>query len=392
MLMPLSIEVPWRGKTIRITHLKLNLKTIATSLTALTVFLAFSPAVLADQFDDQIAALKQQAAAQQAAADQYSAQAQNYQQEVNQLQAQINELQTQINLSQAEYNQVTTNIQQNQAELDAQKVVLGANIKEMYLQSSVTPLEMLASSSNISQFLNEQQYQDKIKDKIQNAMAQIETLQASLEGQQLQLTHIIENQHGQQVQLSNTESQMNSLLATAQQNAAAANAQVQQSNSQIATLRAQQAAAIAAASHHVTFAGASSGAGGACDIGQGNGGYPTVWCNAAQDSMVDSWGMYNRECVSYAAWAATDRGHYVPYGLGNANQWPGNASAEGIPVDHTPQVGNVAIYMGGPYGHAMIVEAIQGSNVVVSSMNADDHGHFEYDSWPISELEFIHFH
>jgi peptidoglycan DL-endopeptidase CwlO len=360
-------------------------------LASVTVFFAFSPAILADQFDNQIAALKAQAAQQQAQANQYSAEAQNYQQQVDQFQAKINVLQTQINLSQAEYNQVSANIQKNQQELDAQKVILAAGIKQMYLESTISPIEMLASTSNISQFMNEQQYTNKIKDKVQNAMTQIEVLQKSLQGQQLQLTHILENENGQQQVLQSDESQMNALLATAQQNAAAANAQVQNSNAQIASLRAQQAAAIAAASHRVSFPGASSGAGGACDIGQGTGGYPSGWCNAAQDSLVDSWGMYNRECVSYAAWAASDRGHYVPYGLGNANQWPSNAQSDGIPVDHTPQVGNVAIYMGGPYGHAMIVEAIQGSNVVVSSMNADDRGHFEYDSWPISELVFIHF-
>src|SRR6185503_3867290 len=121
--------------------------------------------------------------------------------------------------------------------------------------------------------------------------------------------NIIADQNQQHQQLATTQAQMNQLLAVAENNAAAADQQVKNSNSQIASLRAQQAAAIAAASHHVSFPGRSAGAGGACDAGQGTGGYPSVWCNSAQDSMVDSWGMYSRECVSYAAWAASDRGH-----------------------------------------------------------------------------------
>jgi hypothetical protein len=212
-----------------------------------------------------------------------------------------------------------------------------------------------------------------------------------LQAEQGQLTQILSDQRNQHQQLADTQNQLNQLMAVAEQNAAAADQQVKDSNSKIATLRAQQAAAIAAASHHVSFAGRSGGAGGSCDIGQGNGGYPMAWCNAGQDSLVDSWGMYSRECVSYAAWAANDRGHYVPYGLGNATQWPSGARARGIAVDGNPEVGNVAIWMGGFYGHAMIVEKVEGSTVIVSSMNADNAGHFEYDSWSTSALEFIHF-
>lgn len=355
------------------------------------VFFLFTGTAFADQFDDQIAALKQQSAVQQNQAAQLHAQADDYRSKVAELQAQISALQTQINLNQAEFNKVTASIADNQVRLDQQKTVLAANIKSMYLDSSVTPLEMLASSNNFSDFLDQQQYQDKIKSKIQDAMSQIEALQKALEGQRAQLTEILADQKGQQQQLANTQAQMNQLLAVAEQNAAAADQSVRDSNAKIADLRAQQAAAIAAASHHVSFAGRSGGAGGACDIGQGNGGYPMSWCNAPQDSLVDSWGMYSRECVSYAAWAANDRGHYVPYGLGNANQWPGGARARGIAVDGTPEVGNVAIWMGGTYGHAMIVEKVTGSTVIVSSMNADNAGHFSYDSWPISSLYFIHF-
>lgn len=370
---------------------KYNLKTVTSTLSLVAVLLFSSAPALADQFDDQIASLKTQAAAQANQAAQLHAQADDYRSKVAELQAEINALQTQIDLNQAKYDKVTASIAQNQAQLEQQKTVLAATIKSLYLDSTVTPLEMLASSNNFSDFLDEQQYQDKVKQKIQDAMTQIEALQRTLEAQQTQLNNILADQHNQHQQLASTQSQMNQLLAVAETNAAAADQQVKDSNAKIANLRAQQAAAIAAASHHVSYVGRSGGAGGACDIGQGNGGYPTVWCSAPQDSMVDSWGMYSRECVSYAAWAATDRGHYVPYGLGNANQWPSGARARGITVDGNPEVGNVAIWMGGYYGHAMIVEKVEGSTVIVSSMNADNHGHFEYDSWPISSLEFIHF-
>ncbi len=348
---------------------------------AAAICATFSTTALADQFDSQIAALKQTANAQADVAAQFAAQANDYQTQVNKLNAQIGVLQAQINLSQAEFNKVTGQIAQNEVILAEKKSVLGANLKSMYVDSTVTPLEMIASSDNLSDYFNQQQYQDSIKDKIQQAMSEILATQKQLAVQKTQVEALLAQQNAQRQELASARAQANQLLATAAQSATAANAQVAASNSQISTLKAQQAAAIAAASRHVSG-------------GSGCGGYPATWCNAGQDTMSDSWGMYNRECVSYAAWAAAERfGHYVPYwgGRGNAKQWPGNADAAGIPRDNSPRVGDVAIYMGGTYGHAMIVEQVMGSTVRVSSFNGDNTGHFGIDDWPTSSLTFIHF-
>jgi surface antigen len=124
------------------------------------------------------------------------------------------------------------------------------------------------------------------------------------------------------------------------------------------------------------------------------GGYPARWCNAPLDSLIDNWGMYNRECVSYAAYKIVASGRTMPYwgGHGNANQWPANARAAGIPVDGNPKVGDVAISMAGPYGFAMYVEAVQSDGKIhVSQYNYDNQG--EYSEMTISPggLYFIHF-
>ncbi len=373
--------VPWRGKTIR-NMFNIRIQTASRILLALVVSFSISGAAFADQFDGPIAALRAQANAQQATAAQFSAQANDYQSRVNQLNAQIAELQAQINLNQAQYDQVTAQIATNEANLAEKKAVLGANLKSMYVDSTVTPLEMIASSNNLSDYFNQQQYQDSIKDKIQLAMADILSTQKQLAIQKTQVEALLAQQNNQKRDLASARAEANQLLATAAQNASAANAQVAASNSQISVLKAQQYAAIAAASFHVSG-------------GSGCGGYPGVWCNAAQDSLADDWGMYNRECVSYAAWAASARGHHVPYwgGRGDAKQWPNNADAAGIPRSSIPQVDDVGIYMGGQYGHAMIVEKVLngGRTVRVSSFNGDGTGHFSVDDWPTASLTFIHF-
>ncbi|MFZ1483937.1 MAG: CHAP domain-containing protein [Candidatus Saccharimonadales bacterium] len=109
-----------------------------------------------------------------------------------------------------------------------------------------------------------------------------------------------------------------------------------------------------------------------------HGGYPAKWDNARQDSLVDSWGMYNRECVSYAAWKVHQAYGTMPYwgGIGNANQWVRNAKRTGIPTSTAPKVGSVAISMAGYYGHAMWVEAVEGNMIYISQYNYDLNGRY----------------
>lgn len=363
----------------------------------LLAFLALLPTTaLADSYDDQIASLRTEVAHQQAQAKQLSEQTDTLNNKLGTLQAQSAALQAQIQLNQARFDQGQQQIAQNEARMASAKTALGSNIKQMYLDSTVTPLEMLASSTDLSQYFNQETYQDTIKQKVQSSMAEIARLTDALGKQQAEVKTLLSQQQGMKDTLAQQTAEAAQLLADTQGQEASYEAQSRASNARISQLQAQQASAIAAASRRVNFkaVAAGSGNGGACDIGQGTGGYPASWCGAAQDSLIDSWGMYNRECVSYAAWAESTRfGKYVPYwgGRGNAKQWPDNARGAGISVDGTPRVGDVAIYMGGYYGHAMIVEQVKGPSVIVSSMNGDLQGHFRYDEWPVSSLQFIHF-
>jgi surface antigen len=120
------------------------------------------------------------------------------------------------------------------------------------------------------------------------------------------------------------------------------------------------------------------------------GGYPAKWASAAQDSTVDSWGMYNRECVSYTAWKVYQTYGYMPYwgGVGNANEWPFDAYRAGIATGSTPQVDSVAISMSGYYGHAMWVEKISGDMIYVSQYNYNLNG--EYSEMWVNGSHFIY--
>jgi surface antigen len=125
-----------------------------------------------------------------------------------------------------------------------------------------------------------------------------------------------------------------------------------------------------------------------------HGGYPAKWDSpVAQDSLVDSWGMYNRECVSYAAWKVYQTYGNMPFwgGVGNANQWLSDARSSGIPTGTAPQAHSVAISMHGYYGHAMWVEKVSGDRVYVSQYNYDLHGNYSEMWVSASQFTYIYF-
>ena len=335
----------------------------------------------ADQYEEQIKILEQQRSQNQGASDALGQQAQGIQGEINQLGIQIASIQAQIDTNTARQNELSEQIEAAQKRLEEQKDLLSANIRSMYIEGDISPLEMIASSKNLGDFVDKQEYRDRIKDSISNTMDEIEGLKKQLDEQKKEVTKILDEQKTLRGTLDQKNSEASAKLASVNQDKAAFDSQIKEQSSQIAKLRAQQRAA-------------NAQLGGSAVAGDpAKGGYPAKWANAPQDSLVDSWGMYNRECVSYAAWKVYQSGRHMPYwgGRGNANQWPGNARAAGISVDGSPRVGDVAISMAGYYGHAMYVEAVSGGKVYVSQYNYAVNG--EYSEMWISSagLEFIHF-
>lgn len=338
----------------------------------------------ADTFDAQINALNQQNSQNRASVQQLGAQAANYQDAINKLQAQIDNLQAEINHAQAQVTQIQTEIAQKEIELKQQKKLLGEDIRQMYVEGQISTLEMLASSKNISDFVDKQVYRNSVQSKITTTLGKITELQHQLKAQEEALQQTIRDQQSAEEQVSAQQAQQDALLGATVAQQDQINSQIKANNAQIAGLRAAQAAA-------------NGRLGGTAVAGDpGHGGYPAGWdAPVGQDTIIDSWGMYNRECVSYTAWKVYQTYGRMPYwgGHGNANQWPASAQADGIETGSTPRPQSVAISMTGYYGHAMWVESVNGNGTInVSQYNQDLTGHYsEVYGRPSAGLIFIYF-
>ncbi|GAC1387165.1 MAG: hypothetical protein NVS1B7_5620 [Candidatus Saccharimonadales bacterium] len=394
---------------------KLKLETITRLLAygSLTLFLIMTslltPSVKADQFDQQISTIKEQTSQTQGAVDQLQLQANSYQDAIARLNQQIIDIQASIRANIARQADLQKQIAAAELELENQRRVLGEDIKTMYLEGQISTLEMLASSKDLSQFVDKQQYRTSVQDKIKSTVDKITALKISLKSQKEQVDQLLQTQKQQQAQLAADQAQQAQLLALNQQQQDQYNQQIKENASKIASLRAQQAAANAAIARAARVNMSSGGSGGSCDVGQGNGGYSAAGgsqgnpCSAAQDSIpdwaYDARNVYipNRECTSYAYWYMNQVEGKAFSASGNAKQWIYTSSR---PVDRTPEVGAIGVWPNSAFGHVMIIQAVGpttygGTNVpagevMVSNMNFDYNGHFSYNLWPINSLYFIH--
>ncbi|MDQ5931951.1 MAG: peptidoglycan DL-endopeptidase CwlO [Patescibacteria group bacterium] len=358
--------------------------------------LAVSQVVDADQYDARIAQLQAQIEQYNAQAAALSRERNTYENKLAQLNAEKAQIQAQIDLNEAKANQLTEDIKKSEAQIAANKDALGETLADLYVDDNISAIEMLASSNNISDYVDKQAYREAIQDELSATISKIKELKKQLEEQKLGVERALADQKSAREALSAKEAEQQQLIAqVAGQEQAYQNLSAQTKAEKDRVMAAQQAAIAAAM--------ARAGGGGQAVAGDpSKGGYPAVYANSDYyNPVVDQWGMYSRQCVSYTAWKVYQKNGYMPYwgGRGNANQWPGNARAAGIPVSSTPRAGSVGVIMAGQYGHVVWVESVNGDGTInISQYNyynagGSGWGHYSemYSVSPAAYDYYIHF-
>jgi peptidoglycan hydrolase CwlO-like protein len=344
--------------------------------------IAIYRSALADQYDDKMAALNSQKAQYQAQANTLQAQANTLQAALDQITAQKTAILAQIDITQKQYDTLQQQITDMQQKIADNKVTLGKIIADMYVDNSVTPLEMLAGSSNISDYVDKQQSQQTIQDNLKQTIDETNALKAKLEQSQKEVSALLDDQKNQKAQLAAKEAEQQALVDQTKNDEAQYQQLVNNAQSQIESAAAQQRAYYASlkaqngGSFDSGVVGSFQYANWSGNMGCGSDGYP--YCGA-QDSYADDWALLNRECVSYAAWRI-DVGYGkrvypfnwngTPHGM--AYEW-GQGWAKGAVRVSDPQPGDAVVLMPlagfAPVGHLMVVESTSGDWVHVSQYN-----------------------
>jgi surface antigen len=365
-------------------------------LLALAMLLVASPFVYADTLQQQINNLSNQNSQKQQTVNTLQLQAGSYQGAIDTLQQQINAIEGAIQASTNQQAKLQQQIIADQLQVDQKKQQLSATLKAMYIDGQTTTIEELASSKDLSDYVDKEEYRTAVQNQLDATIRQIAALQQQQQAQKIQVDQLLATQKQQQTQLDSDRQQQADLLTLDLSQQDQYNQQIKTNQKQISALQAEQARINAQNSRSINVQ-ASGGSGGNCDNGHGNGGYPMSWCNAEQDSLTVSGGFPNRECTSFAYWYFTSQESKPLYVTGNANQWIYTANR---PVDRTPEDGAIAVSTAGPFGHVLIVLATPGQSyggvtapagyVITMSMNYDYYGHFIVDERAAGSLYYIH--
>lgn len=332
---------------------------------------------------DQINQLQAENANNRAAVAQLQIQATSYQDAINKLQAAINQLQSQINANTAEQAKLQQQITDAENELVKQKRILGENIKAMYVEGDISTLEMLASSKNLSDFVDKQQYRNNVQQKIKDTLEKITALKLELKQKKDGIDTLLKQQQEQQAQQADARNQQAELLSYNQSQQSDYNQKTRDNQSKIDALIASQRRANFnpdGGYYFIRFPGAANGIN-PNSYPYRNAGFgmsPGAGC--VDNDGPDAWGYCTRQCVSYAAWAVVASGRSAPMYWGNAKDWVAAAYARGIPVSRTPQPGDVAISTAGYWGHAMYVQSVSGNSFTTSEYNTYLTGQLSYQT------------
>ena len=339
-----------------------------------TAFVQFStPEVRADKFDDQIRAIQQEIDQYQTKAQELKKQSNSLEKELAQLSTDTKVIQGQIDLSQAKYDKLQVQIVDTQKKIDTNRDALGLVVSDIYIEGSISPLEMLASSKNIGEYLDKSSYRASISENLTNMIAQIRESKEELDNQQKEVTRVLSDQKLAKSQLAKKVDERKTLLEKTKGDESEYKTLVAKREDQKGELHRQHQAAIESAMNR-----GNSGSFSPTIIGDSSkGGYPWeagCWVNAnawsyggANGNGTDPLGYGCRQCVSYTAHKVGQRTGNYPRYWGNANMWPASARSAGYKTGSTPRANSVGIIMAGQFGHSAWIESVNSDGTLTIS-------------------------
>lgn len=350
---------------------------------------------------DQINKLEEKNSDTRGDIDSLEDEAMSIQDKIDRLQQRVSAIQSEISTNQSKIANLENDIRKAQKELVQQKDLLGQNIRAMYIEGDISTLEMLASSKNISDFVDKQQYRNSVQSKIKDTLDRVNELKVQLSSQKTTLERRVTDQKRNQSELASKQNEQDRLLGLNEGERSDLDSQIKQNSKKIEELRREQERQNA----QLFGGGVTYGV-------PGGGGYP--WGNAKCIHTGSSAGacpnydwsfngsIWNfatggygyRNCTDYVAWKIGSTGRYVPAGLGNAKDWIWNAQARGISVNRSPKAGDAAVSPYGYYGHVMYVEAVYGDGSIrVSDYNRAGDGNYQSNVLSVGQanaLWFVH--
>ncbi len=295
-------------------------------------------------------------------------QASSLEKAVAELDIQIEQATKEIELTNVKIAELEEELRITQAELERQKDLLKANMRALYKRGGASTVEMLAASDSFTEFINDQEYLERLKVSIQQSTERVIALKQQIQAQQTEQKALLAKQEAAKLSLDNTRAERANLLEATR----GEEARFREYSRSLADRQREINRELLRRSRIVSTGGSGNypWAHALCSIThQVDGGcWDYEWYVDSFWNRQDPWGYYYRNCTSYVAWRSAQNGLEVP-GLGNGGAWASNAWKHNLPTGKTPKRGAFAVFTTGGYGHVAYVEDIKGGEVLISEYN-----------------------
>ncbi len=306
------------------------------------------------------------------------------------LKAEEQYLSGQISKNSSDQAAIEENIKNTESLLENQRALLGTIMANMYVDDAISPLEMLASSGSVADYIDAQEMRQSMESELTRSIGSVKQAEAQLRADKETLQRIAGDQANQKLALDQRQAEQSQLLtATVSQTGQLeqVSAEMAQERKQLQDQQQQSMVASMGGATRVTTGSISQPTSQPVPpsvpapapgnptpaptpqpspsppVVLPNGGYPSYLQNCFVDANalsygIDPWGYGCRQCVSYTAWKVLQKTGRPAMYWGNAKQWPASAARVGIPSGSQPREQSVAVMTSGPYGHVAWVESI----------------------------------
>src|SRR5690606_24631359 len=102
--------------------------------------------------------------------------------------------QKKVELSEAKIKKLNAEIKDAEDKIDQQTGYLSGILTQMYAETDASPLEILAGSSSIGDFIAQKSYKESLRDQITRSLNEIKVLKKQLEEKKTEVEHVLADQ------------------------------------------------------------------------------------------------------------------------------------------------------------------------------------------------------
>lgn len=173
------------------------------------------PAIRANSVDDlqqQSEQLQEEIHDNSARAEELGEHAESLEEAVGALDSQIGKINGQIGSINGKISQLEKELEKAKKELTHQKELLKANMRALYKRGGASTVELLVASDSFSEFIDEQEYLERLKTTIQDSTEKVLALKQKIESQRDEQKELLAQQESAKKSLDDTRAQRSSLL------------------------------------------------------------------------------------------------------------------------------------------------------------------------------------